>query len=558
MRTLVATLLTILAAGLAFGAAPASALETGVNHTHGATLPVADSVAGLGAGWVRLWGSWESAQPGPGSWDSYALRGMNRDVEAAKARGLKVLMVVLGTPAWAAGGKGPTHPPTDPATFGAAMGGLARRVPGVDAWELWNEEDETIFWAGGADPKKYAAMVKSAYPAIKAAQPNDVVVTGATTGNNADFIGALYRHGAKGSFDAVGVHTDTACLVDGPDVHYRDERGRIGRYSFTGYREVHSVMAAHGDGRKPIWMTELGWNTQSDAPNSCNTGKWAGQKPIGVSQAKQAEYLTQAYRCLAADPYVQVAMWFGLQDIPGAKYAAGYGLYRASGAAKPSAAAFKALSRGIAPLPCGGVKDTSGPDIRIAKPLDGAKFVKVLPIDALAVDAPGGVGVRRIEIWADGKLERSFGDGRAKMRSFWPVSEWRNGRHTLTFKAEDEAGNKSSKTIVVRKVRKLPKVKTAATLGLEQIDPFTVRVTGGVSLAQAAAKLRGKAFVVFQKRVKQRWRTKHRVGRRASKGVDVTRRIAPGSWRVYLRYAPRKGFKKSRSKPIRFTIAPPA
>ena len=560
MRTLVATLLTILIAGLALGAAPAPAVETGVNHTLNAKLPMAETAAGLGAGWVRLWGSWAMAQPGPDSWAPDVIRSMNAEVEAAKARGLKVLIVVHRTPAWANGGKGFTHPPTDPATFGAAMGGLAERVPGVDAWELWNEQDETIFWAGGADPRKYAAMVKSAYPAIKAAQPNDVVVTGATTGNNYDFIEALYRHGAKGSFDAVAVHTDTACLVNHPDVHYREQDGRVGRYTFTGYREVHRVMAAHGDGGKPIWMTELGWNTQSTGPRSCNTGMWAGQKPLGVSEAQQAEFLTAAYRCLAADPYVEVAMWFGLQDIPGAKYAAGYGLYRADGSPKRSAAAFRALSRGIAPLPCGGVIDKSGPEIRIARPLDGAKFVKVLPIDARAVDSPGGVGIRRIGIWADGKRNRSFGDGHAKMRSFWPVSEWRYGRHTLTFRAEDEAGNTSSKTIVVYKVRKLPKVKTAATLGLEQLDPFTVRVTGGVSLAKAhaAAKLRGKAFVVFQQRGKRRWRTKHRVGRRASKGVDVTKRLKPGSWRVYLRYAPRKGFKKSRSKPIRFTIAPPA
>ena len=372
----------------------------------------------------------------------------NASVNAAKAKGLKVLMVVQRTPAWASGGKGGIHPPTDASTFGAAMGGFAERVPGVDAWELWNEEDETIFWAGGADPAKYAAMVKSAYPAIKAVQPNDIVVTGATTGNNFDFIEALYGQGIKGYFDAVAVHTDTACLVNGPDVHYRDELGKIGRYTFTGYREVHAVMSAHGDGDKPIWMTELGWNTQSDAPGSCNTGMWAGQKPLGVSERQQAEFLTQAYRCLAADPYVEVALWFGMQDIPGSKYAAGYGLYRADGSAKPSAAAFKALARGFSPQPCGGVIDTTGPEIVIAKPTDGAKFVEMFPVDAKAIDAPGGVGVQKIAIYADGKLERSFGDGHALMRSYWDSREWKNGStHKITFKAWDEADNMTSKTI---------------------------------------------------------------------------------------------------------------
>jgi hypothetical protein len=568
MRSAVSSLLAALTIVLAFGAAPASAVETGVVDTLNATRSTAQTASDLGAGWVRLWASWEQAQPSANGWKVDVVHNMNVAANDAKARGLKVLMVVQRTPAWANGGKGATHPPSDPSTFGAAMGYLARHVPGVDAWELWNEQDESIFWAGGADPAKYTALIKSAYPAIKAAQPNDIVVTGATTGNNYGFIEALYKHGAKGSFDAVGVHTDTACLVNHPDVHYREQDGRIGRYSFSGYREVHRVMAANGDGDKKIWMTELGWNTQSTAPNSCNTGMWAGQKPLGVTEGQQAEFLTAAYRCLAADPYVQVAIWFGLQDIPGSKYAGGYGLYRLDGSPKPSAAAFRALAGGIAPQPCGGVIDKSGPDIQVAKPLDGTKFVDVLPIDARAVDSAGGVGIRRIEIWADGKFEYSFGDGHASMRSFWPVADWKNGKHTLTFKAEDEAGNKASKSVTVYKVRKLPKVRTSAALALEHVDPFTVRVTGGVRLAKkahAATKLRGKALVVFQKRGsgKRKWRTKHRIVRRATKAIEVTKRLKTGSWRVYLQYKPRKGFKKSRSKPIAFKIsaaapAPPA
>jgi hypothetical protein len=561
MRSLFAISLLAVVAALAVAAPPAAAVETGLNETLNNTKPTAQTASELGAGWVRLWASWETAQPAPNQWAPDIIYNLNAAADAAKAKGLKVLMVVQRSPAWASGGNGGIHPPTDPSTFGAAMGALAQKVPGVDAWELWNEEDETIFWAGGADPARYAAMVKSAYPAIKAAQPNDIVVTGATVGNNFDFVEALYQHGIKGSFDAVGIHTDTACLVNGPDVHYRDEQGKIGRYTFTGYREVHAVMARHGDGDKPIWMTELGWNTQSTAPGSCNTGMWAGQKPLGVSEEQQAEFLTQAYRCLAADPYVQVALWFGLQDIPNSGYAGGYGLYRLDGSAKPSAAAFKALAGGIAPARCGGVIDDSGPEIVVRKPTDGAKFVEMFPIDAEAIDSPGGVGIERIEIWADGKFSRSYGSGHALMRAFWPSREWKPGStHKITFWGEDEAGNRSSKTVTVTKVRRLPKARTAATIAVEQLDPATVKVTGQVSSsrARAASKLRGKAFVVFQKQVKGRWKTARRVGRPARRPISVTQRLEPGSWRVFLRYPGRKGFKQARSKPVAFQIAPPA
>ena len=558
IRICLAALLALLSVPLF--TAPAGAVEVGVVETLGQTKPTADTAAGLGAGWVRLWATWEGAQPsGPGTWDVEAIRAANFAVGQAKARGLKVLMVVQRSPAWASGGRGGIHPPTDPATFGVAMGGFARQVPGVDAWELWNEEDAHMFWAGGADPAKYAAMVKAAYPAIKAAQPHDVVVTGATTGNNMDFVADLYAHGIKGSFDAVGVHTDTACLVNGPDDYYRDERGRIGQYTFSAFREVHAVMRRHGDGAKPIWMTELGWGTQSTAPGSCNVGKWAGQKPLGVSEAQQADFLRQAYSCLAADPIVKVGFWFGIQDIPGSAHAGAYGLYRRDGSAKPAAAAFKALARGIPPVPCGGVVDVSGPQIEIAQPLDGLKFVDMIDIDAKGIDSSGGVGIARIKMYADGKFERTFGDGHARISPWWPSRYWKRGKHTLTFKAIDEAGNVVTKSVRVHKVKRLPKVRTTATLALEHVDATTVKVTGAVNSpeAHAATSLRGKAFVVFQKRAhgKRKWKTAHRLARRADRPIDATQRLAPGAWRVFLRYPGRTGFRKSRSKPLRFAIA---
>ena len=260
-------------------------------------------------------------------------------------------------------------------------------------------------------------------------------------------------------------------------------------------------MAAHGDGDKPIWMTELGWNTSTTGPGSCTVGMWKGQKPLGVSEAQQAEFLTQA---------------FGASADPGSRSRSGsacrtsrVGTRRRLRPLPPRrlGEARRIRLRGARPWdparPCGGVIDTSGPDIQIAKPTDGAKFVDVLPIDARRSTCrrrrhppDRDLGRRQVRVLRSATAtRRCAASGR-----------WRSGsaaEHTLTFKAEDEAGNKSSRRSPSTRSRKLPKVKTSASLGLEQLDPFTVRVTGGVSMAKkarAAAKLRGKAFVVFQKR----------------------------------------------------------
>ena len=556
MRTRLLPFLIALAAAFAVTAAPAGAAETGVNETLRQTVSSAEAAPALGADWVRVWALWQDLEQSPGVYTDHLIADLDARVAALKARGVKVLVVVHRAPPWATRKTSPIAPPADPATFARFMRMMAQRLPAVDAWELWNEQDGAEFWQGGPDAAAYAALLKATYPAIKAVQPGDTVVTGGLVGNDMDFVESLYANGAKDSFDAVGVHTDTACLVDGPDFNYRDEQGRVARYVFTGYREVHAVMASHGDGGKPIWMTELGWNTQSTAPGSCPVGMWAGQKPLGVTEAQQAEFLGQAYRCLAADPIVGVAMWFGLQDIPGSAYAGGYGLYRADGSAKPAAAAFRALDGGVPAQPCGGVIDTSGPQIQVAEPLAGLKFVDMFDVDAKAVDSGGGVGIRRLEFYADGKFVRSFGDGVARISPWWNSRYWKRGKHTLTFKAEDEAGNKASKTIAVYKVRKLPKVRTRAALALEQLDPRTVKVTGGVTpgTAHAATKLRGKAFVVFQKRAGRRWKTTIKVRTNAGRPVSVRKALTPGSWRVFLNYPGVKGFKKSRSKPVRVTI----
>jgi Cellulase (glycosyl hydrolase family 5) len=435
-------------------AAPAAAIETGINETLNQTVPTAEKADRLGADWVRLWVAWDQMEPSPGALHPHLLAGLQGGVDALKARGIKVLVVVQRAPAWASGFGSGTAPPRDPSTFASFIRRLALSVPGVDAWEIWNEPDEQEFWAGGADPARYAALLRAAYPAIKSVQPADVVVTGATTGNNYDFVEALYANGAGGSFDAVGVHTDTACLTNGPDRYYRDDRGRVGRYTFTGYREVHAVMSAHGDAAKPIWMTELGWNTQSTRRGSCNTGAWAGQKRLGVSKKRQARLLRAAYRCLAGDAFVHVGLWFGMQDIRGARHAAGYGLFNRRGRGKPSAKAFKRLRRGIRPKRCGGYIDRTPPQLSVIKPRNGQRFAGKLSVRVRASDNRGGTGLQRIYMSRNGRHVLTWGGRGGSIEPWWASKDWRPGVHTLTFRVRDNAQNETSVTVAVEKVRR--------------------------------------------------------------------------------------------------------
>ena len=66
------------------------------------------------------------------------------------------------------------QPPTDPTDFANFAAGFAAQmtsVGGAAAYEVWNEEDETDFWGAAVDAAHYAAILKAAYPRIKAGRP---------------------------------------------------------------------------------------------------------------------------------------------------------------------------------------------------------------------------------------------------------------------------------------------------------------------------------------------------------------------------------------------------
>src|SRR5215211_609045 len=444
----------LVAAALAVAAAPAPAAESGVNIAVHQTVDGPSNAQRLRVGWVRMFVGWSLGEPSPGAYDRSYLNRLADEVAAYKRRGVKTLFVVQDTPGWAAGprGAGPA-PPADADTYARFVAELAR-VTSPGAIEIWNEADSETFWRGAPDPAGYTGLLRAAYPRIKATDPNVTVVTSGMVGNNYEYLQAMYANGVAGSFDAVGVHTDTACLLTSPADYYREPNGRVGRFSFTGYREVHDVMTANGDAAKGVWMTEIGWNTGSRKPGSCKDGAVAGTRAEGVSEKTQARFLKLAYRCLAGDPEVRVALWFSLQDVgAGAGYGDHLGLIRKGGKRKPAYKAMRAVRNGkIRRAACGGRSDQSAPSLAVQRPAEGAVFTdgENLPMRVTARD--GGTGMRRVELYVDGKRVRVWGGG--TVRSSWfGFRSLGYGDHAVEIHASDKAQNVTVRRLTVRKVQ---------------------------------------------------------------------------------------------------------
>jgi hypothetical protein len=136
--------------------------------------------------------------------------------------------------------------------FARFMAFAAGRWPGVRYWELWNEMDVafTDLFGASVEPevpmaergRMYAEMLREAYPAIKGANPEAVVVTGGMT-DHTEFPTGIYQAGGGAFFDIMNLHT----------------YGIPVQWSFVlRGAALRDLMTQHGDARKPLWNTEFG------------------------------------------------------------------------------------------------------------------------------------------------------------------------------------------------------------------------------------------------------------------------------------------------------------
>jgi len=537
--------LPVLLTALTALAAPASspAAELGLNVNGGAAAGTPENFGQLsetGARWARHFVVFNGSDEIDGGYDTI--------VEREQAMNIKTLFVVTGL-----GGAAPA----DPEVYARFVGKLAARYAGrVEAYEIWNEQDEPAFWAA-PDAAAYVTLLKASHRTIKAADPAATVVFGPTTGNNYAFLEAAYAAGAKGHFDAMAVHTDTACLIDSPTRYYR-ENGRLARFTFLGYREVRATMLANGDD-KPLWMTEFGWSTTGSA---CDRGMWAGKKAAGVSEADQARFLREAFHCIKEDPYLQVAMWFNSRDLHGdGSELDSYGLKRVDGSDRPAAAAFRdvAAGRDTITAPCG---DFGAPKVQILSPLPGERFgdrdslvIKAISPDADVLRMTYAVGASKIRSFTNANQPLDFVKAT-------PLLDWQGarrlpfGKHTVTVTAVDASQNEGRATVEVERVdpSRLP-VQTVSFQRVKLAAKGRRRTLSGALLSPLRFTIGGKLRVEWQARRKGGWKKIHGASANANRPFRFDQKLKyKGKWRVRVHYSGVRPFRSSSTAWKTFTV----
>ncbi len=286
------------------------------------------SAKALHAGVVRFGVPWSDLEPNrPGEIEPRALAYIDEVIGAAAAAKIKPIIFIDSPPCWASGAPAAVlsecvpgrrsqanrWPPASPAAYAQFVAYLAARYgTRLAAIEVWNEPDQgnELYFAGPEKARRYAEVLRAAYPAIKQADPTLPVLGGSFVGFNGVFLKLLYENGIKGYYDGLSVHFYTLTL--------------------TALREIHAVQVANGD-TTPIWLDEFGWS-------SCWPQFQIQQEQLCVTAATQAANMTNLFRSIARTSWIKAALFYQMKST----VSENFGVLTEQETRKPS---FNALAR---------------------------------------------------------------------------------------------------------------------------------------------------------------------------------------------------------------------
>lgn len=244
--------------------------------------------------WIRQFFPWDRIEPQPNAyewepWDTIVTT-INDNPR------LQLVAVLVNSPPWSrpsTSAASLTSPPDDPSDFARfARAFAARYSQKVDFYQIWDEPNLTTGW-GGQEPRvaDYAALLSASYRAIHSADANATVIaaalaptieTGPLNLSDIQYLRDLYLHRASEFFDAAA--SKPYGFNDSP----LDRTVRADHLNFSRVIALREEMVRAGDGTKPLWASNWGWNSLP--------ANWSGKPSIwgNVGAETRIAYTHQA------------------------------------------------------------------------------------------------------------------------------------------------------------------------------------------------------------------------------------------------------------------------
>jgi polysaccharide biosynthesis protein PslG len=356
-----------------------------------------DTLNQLGVTIVRYTINWREVarhkpkQPLDPNDPAYDWTSVDRVLRGLHARRITVLLTLSGTPAWANGGRAGNVIPKNKYALAAFAGAVATRYPWVHKWEIWNEPNLGV-WLEPNSPRLYVQrLLNPAYVVLHNRSRSNRVAGGATSPRpTLDGLSPVaFMRGMRSAharLDAYSHHPYPISRGERPD-GFAPGVCRYCKGIITLANLPLLVEEVRRDfGPKRIWLTEYGYQTNRN-------------RVIGVSRARQADYVSRAALRARQTPYVDVLVQFLIQDEPGSD---GWqtGLLDPDGVLKPSFQAFRlplaqVSRRGLRTTIWGQVRPGSG---RRWYRLERYSFERWVPIGPFSLTAPSGSYTRVVRV----------------------------------------------------------------------------------------------------------------------------------------------------------------
>ena len=225
---------------------------------------------------------------------------------AVEEYGITLIPYVCYTPDWAAdvvGGEDPamTRPPRDMAEFEEFMREAAGRYAmWIDSWEIWNEPDNPAYWTGTEE--EFGALVGAGARAVRAADPDAVVVLGGIAWD-LSYLGALLDDAELvGAIDVVNLH------------NYFETWSPEPLEAITPYvLRAAELVRRYGDGER-LWMAEVGYSTFRRG--GYVSDQYVAAFPYEHTPEYQAVHLLRTLTLLAASGEIDLVAWYEIADLP--------------------------------------------------------------------------------------------------------------------------------------------------------------------------------------------------------------------------------------------------
>lgn len=255
----------------------------------------------------------------------YDWREADRVIQASNAAGIKVLARLDFQPKWARADGAHNGPPDNYQDFADFVSALVSRYKTgspygrLHAIEIWNEVNLAREWGDKPINRQqagdYVRLLRLAYQAAKAADPNITVVTAglSPTGWNDDtarpddvYLQWLYDAGMRGYYDVLGAHGNSQ-HPDPLAPLNSDPRFPHPSFYFRRVEQLREIMVRSGDADKQVWLLEFGWTSDRIHPSY----SW-----YAVTEERKADNIVKAFQYARQNwaPWIGVMMLWTLPD----------------------------------------------------------------------------------------------------------------------------------------------------------------------------------------------------------------------------------------------------